>query len=266
MESHRESHRAPHHAGHLDFGPIVHTNAAPGDPSVVVVCEHASCRIPEGLGDMGLGQDALRSHIAWDPGALPVARAIARQLSAALVYGGVSRLVYDCNRPPEARDAMPAKSEDFTIPANADLSEPARMARIEGVYEPFCAALTDLLARYRGTLELMVTVHSFTPVYRGQQRIVELGLLHGKDARFALEMMKSAPDLPLITRLNEPYSAADGVAHTLDHHAMPHGLLNVMIEIRNDLIETPEQQQAMADCLAPWISRTLRGMRGMRAK
>lgn len=258
-----ESHDSLTPAGHPDFGTVVHTLEPANDPSVIVVCEHASRRIPEQLGDMGLSQSALSSHIAWDPGALPVAQAIARQMSAALIYGGVSRLVYDCNRPPEASDAMPARSEDIAIPSNSRLSEIERENRVAEVYTPFCTELGGMLERYGDTLELMVTIHSFTPVYRGQNRSVELGLLHGEDDRFALEMMEAkASNLSLKTQLNEPYSAADGVAHTLDFHAAPRGLLNVMIEIRNDLIQTPEQQQAMADALVPWLGRTLNAIQG----
>ncbi len=258
-----ESHKTSPSAVHPDFGPVVHIDEAPSDPRVIVVCEHASRRIPDWLGDMGLSTAELSSHIAWDPGALPVAQALAGQLKGALVHGEVSRLVYDCNRPPEAHDAMPVRSEDTAIPANVALSAQARQERVDGIYTPFCHGLADVLTRHASTLELMVTVHSFTPIYRGKRREVELGLLHGKDARFAKEMLASAPsELPLITRLNEPYSAADGVAHTLDHHALPNGLLNVMIEIRNDLIQTSEQQQAIADCLAPWIGQTLTALRG----
>ncbi|KIC43123.1 N-formylglutamate amidohydrolase [Ruegeria sp. ANG-R] len=258
-----ESHDSLTSAGHPDFGTVVHTLEPTDAPSVIVVCEHASRRIPDALRDMGLSQSALCSHIAWDPGALPVAQAVADQMSAALVFGGVSRLVYDCNRPPEASDAMPARSEDIVIPGNADLSEMERETRVAEVYTPFCSELRGMLDRFSDTLELMVTIHSFTPVYRGQSRSVELGVLHGEDDRFALEMMETAaPNLMLTTRLNEPYSAADGVAHTLDFHAAPRGLLNVMIEIRNDLIQTPEQQQAMADALVPWIGRTLDAIRG----
>lgn len=242
----------------LDFGEVVHTDLADGPYSVVLVCEHASNRIPDALGDMGLSADALQSHIAWDPGALAVAKLMAERLSAPLVHGGVSRLVYDCNRPPEAAGAMPLRSEDYLIPANADMSDDERHSRIEGIYEPFAAALSNLIAENRTGLELMVTVHSFTPVYHGQQRDVELGVLHGKDDRFAQAMMATVPaDPPFVTRLNEPYSAADGVAHTLDAQALPTGLPNVMIEIRNDLIKSPSQQQAMADCLVSWIARTL---------
>lgn len=246
----------------LVYGPVVHISKPEGAPSVFVVCEHASNRVPEFLGDMGLSQKARQSHIAWDPGALPVAQALSQHLSATLIQGGISRLVYDCNRPPEAADAMPSSSEDIAIPANANLTTAQRAERVTHVYRPFEAALSNEIARYQDTLQLMVTIHSFTPVYRGQHRTVELGLLHGTDDRFAQAMMASAPEsLSFETRLNEPYSAADGVAHTLDVQAVPNGLLNVMIEIRNDLIQTPSQRQAMADLLAPWIAQTLSDLR-----
>lgn len=84
----------------------------------VFVCEHASNRLPSRLGDLGLDSDALNSHIAWDPGALAVARIMAKNLNSVLIHQRFSRLVYDCNRPPEALDAMPSVSEIYTIPGN----------------------------------------------------------------------------------------------------------------------------------------------------
>jgi predicted N-formylglutamate amidohydrolase len=231
---------------------------ADGAPKVVLVCEHASNRIPAFLGDMGLSAEARESHIAWDPGALAVAKRMSVQMDAPLVHGGVSRLVYDCNRPPEAPGAMPSRSEDIDIPANARMTPDEHQARIDRVYQPFREALSKLIRQHRATLELMVTVHSFTPVYLGKRRQVELGILHGVDDRFAAAMMAhKAVENPYVTMLNQPYSAADGVAHTLDVQALPNGLLNVMIEVRNDLIRTPAQQAAVADCLVPWIEHTL---------
>ncbi len=161
---------------------------------------------------------------------------------------------------------MPSKSEHYIIPANVDLSPEERLRRVESIYVPFTQTLSGLVGKHRDSLALMVTIHSFTPTYLGQKREVELGLLHGHDDRFALAMMKEAPsELQFDTRLNEPYSAKDGVAHTLDTQALPNGLLNVMIEIRNDLIRTPEQQSTMAECLVPWIDRTLAGLREREA-
>ncbi|MEX0283574.1 MAG: N-formylglutamate amidohydrolase [Paracoccaceae bacterium] len=246
-------------ATYVDFGDVVDVTPAIGAPQVVVVCEHSSNRMPAGLDDLGLSGDALTSHVAWDPGALGVAQGLAGHLNAVLVSGGVSRLVYDCNRPPEADSAVPARSEVHDIPGNRSLSKAARAERVSGVYEPFRKTLAEQINRHRASLGLMVTVHSFTPVYNGQPREVEIGLLHGRDTRFCRAMLANTPDdIGHNVRLNEPYAAVDGVAHTLDEHGAANDLQNVMIEIRNDLIQRPEQQAGMAILLADWISNTRR--------
>lgn len=244
----------------LDYGPAVHLLPGSHDGSgsqVIVVCEHASNRIPEGLNDLGLSQEALQSHIAWDPGALEVARLMASQTGATLVYGGVSRLVYDCNRPPDAPSAMVVRSEDQEIPGNAALTQAERDARTSQIYRPFHDQLAERVRALRPVLALMVTIHSFTPVYKGKKRAVDIGILHGKDPSFAKAMLEKAPvGGDFIIQLNEPYSAADGVAHTLDIHGAVNGLANVMIEIRNDLIATEADQARMAHLLVQWICRT----------
>lgn len=240
----------------IDFGEVVHIRRAAEAPTALVICEHASRRIPAGMGTMGLGEDALTSHIAWDPGASPVADRVAALMGAGLIEGGVSRLVYDCNRPPEADSAIPEQSEVFAIPANQRLDERERALRIDGVYEPFRQAVAAEIARHRASLNLLITIHSFTPVYAGRARDVEIGLLHGQDATFAQTMLRASPRTLYDVRLNEPYAAADGVAHTLDLHGAANGLASVMIEIRNDLIATEATQHAMAEHLANWIEAT----------
>lgn len=232
--------------------------SAPANAEVLFVCEHASNFIPDAFDDLGLTPAQKVSHIAWDPGALGVAQALATRLHAPLVAGGQSRLIYDLNRPPSAPSAIPEQSEIHDIPGNQNLSQADRQSRVSQVYAPFYAALVEILTERRAHLKLMVTVHSFTPVFKGTARAVELGILHGKDSTFAQAMMAQMPDdCPFKVELNQPYSAIDGVAHTLDEHGHKNDLLNVMLEIRNDLIETPVQQQEWGDLLAPWLLRTL---------
>ncbi|MGY3438926.1 MULTISPECIES: N-formylglutamate amidohydrolase [unclassified Marinovum] len=240
------------------FGSVVQVADAPPGADVIVVCEHAANAIPASLSGLGISRETGESHVAWDPGALGVAKGLAQHLSAPLVYGCVSRLVYDCNRPPEAADAIPERSEVHEIPGNSGLSPDARTARITEVYAPFRDVLAHEIASRTGALALMVTVHSFTPVYRGVSREVEIGLLHGRDAAIAKTMLAATPpDMPFRVRLNEPYSAADGVAHTLDVHGAANNLPSVMLEIRSDLISTAADQNAMAARLAPWLRQTL---------
>lgn len=226
----------------------------------VFVCEHASNALPEGMGDLGLTAEELRAHIAWDPGALPLARGLAQRLSGTLVAARLSRLVYDCNRPPDAPSAMPVQSEHYRIPGNEGLAPEARAARARAVYLPFHEAVRREIVRRLalGIAPVLVTVHSFTPVWFGRPRAVELGVIHDADARLAEAVaLEARARSSLVTALNEPYSAADGVTHTLRLQALPYGIPNVMLELRNDLIADPAAADRMAGTLAPVLAAAL---------
>lgn len=232
-------------------------NAA-GHAPLILVCEHASSFIPAALDGLGLKPEDRLSHAAWDIGARAVAMRLSQMLDAPLVASRVSRLVYDCNRPPEAPDSIPAKSELIVAPANADLDDDARLARVRDVYEPFRSLLADTIATHHADAPALVTIHSFTPVYYGVRRDVELGLLHDADDRLARAMFALAPECTVLrTALNEPYGPADGVTHTLKEHALPAGLLNVMIEIRNDFVGDAPGANRIAEVLRAMIERGL---------
>ncbi|MDE0588518.1 N-formylglutamate amidohydrolase [Halocynthiibacter sp. C4] len=231
----------------IDGDPVTVLNAGGTSPALIV-CEHASCFIPGEFDGLGLAKAARESHAAWDPGALNVASRMAERLNARLVASGISRLVYDCNRPPEAPSAMPAKSELIEVPGNVGLSQADRAKRTDAFYEPFRKTLADEVRK--GT-KAIITIHSFTPVYHGALREVELGILHDVDTRIADAMLAHAPDhTTLNTQRNAPYGPDDGVTHTLKLHGVENGIANVMIEIRNDLLKTEADQMKIADSLA----------------
>lgn len=231
---------------------------------LVLVCEHASNAFPEPWGALGLDGAAQRAHIAWDPGALGLARGLAARLGACLVHAPVSRLIHDLNRAPDSPGAMPARSETYEVPGNAAITPQDRAARAAAVYSPFHNSLAALIAQRiaLGLRPVVVTVHSFTPVWHGKPRAVELGVIHDDtrpgDDRLAREVLVAAWAMTgLQSELNAPYSAADGVTHLLRCHAVPYGLPHAMLEIRNDLIDTSEAEAAMADQLAPVLTRAL---------
>ena len=231
-----------------------------GRGEVLLVCEHASRRLPKRYGTLGLSEDALASHIAWDPGALAIARRMSKRLDATLIFQRFSRLVYDCNRPPESPAAMRDVSEIFRIPGNENLSAAEKALRTASLYLPFQGAIREEIAtrQAKGIETVLVTVHSFTPVYFGRQRAVEIGILHDRDSRLADAMLEAAGDAgPYRVERNEPYGPADGVTHTLELHALPGGLLNVMIEIRNDLIADETGQGAAADFLGDLLRKSI---------
>jgi predicted N-formylglutamate amidohydrolase len=221
-----------------------------GQGNVLILCEHASNHIPDRYCGLGLGPDEQQGHIAWDPGALAISKILSSALDAPLVASKISRLVYDCNRPPAAASAIPAKSEIFEIPGNVGLSPTARQERVTTAYQPFldsvAAVLAPRLAKNHPTA--VVTIHSFTPIYFGKPRAVEIGLLHDKDRRLA-DAMLANQQLLQFRRLerNQPYGPEDGVTHSLQIHAIDHGLANVMIEVRNDLLKTDAAVAVVAE-------------------
>lgn len=224
-----------------------------GCSDFVLVCEHASSHIPARYGGLGLSEDTATSHAAWDPGAYGVARNLSQILDAPLVASTVSRLVYDCNRPPESPTAIREVSERHDIPGNRNLTPAQRAERVATVYRPFETALSQLLDS-RNTA-ILVTLHSFTPVFHGETRKVQLGILHDEDSTLADEMLERASaHTALRTERNAPYGPEDGVTHTLKHHAQPRGWLNVMLEIRNDMIATPLQQNLVARDIAALLT------------
>ena len=239
------------------FAPVIENASATG--RLVVVCEHASNLIPPAWGDLGLSAAQRQSHVAWDPGALGLARGLAQRLQAVLVHATVSRLVYDLNRAPDRPGAMPVRSEVHDIPGNAALPAPERLRRTQSVYLPFHTALHALIAGRiaLGLRPVLLTVHSFTPVYFGKPRAVQFGVIHDADPQLAHAIAGAAGRTGLSTDLNAPYSAADDVTHTLRLHATPYGLPNAMLEVRNDLIAGPAAESAMADLLAPVINMGL---------
>lgn len=241
-------------------GPVQVYNPTGVSP-VLLVCEHASNYMPAEYSNLGLDADARLSHVAWDPGAMAVATRLSKLMGSTLVAGCVSRLIYDCNRPPEAEAAMPTRSELFDIPGNSDIGAAERARRIAEVYEPFRDTLAATVAAQQSD-SILVTIHSFTPVYMGMTRSVELGILHDSDSRMAdamLDLSKKHTDLNV--QRNSPYGAEDGVTHTLKLHGVENGLLNVMLEIRNDLIATADQQEGVAKMLAELLGEAVANVR-----
>jgi predicted N-formylglutamate amidohydrolase len=227
-----------------------------GRSPILLVCEHASNHLPARYGTLGLGPAELESHIAWDPGALGVARALSGLLDAPLVHAGVSRLVLDLNRDPAAPDSIWTLSERTLIPGNQDLDPEERAYRVREVYHAFHDAVDRIIEPRvaAGQTRAVVSIHSFTPVYRDVPRPWQIGLIFDRDERLAQSVAAGLDrDPSLIVGMNEPYSPADRVFHTLERHAERRGLAPLMIEIRNDLIRTQDGQVSWANRLAPLL-------------
>jgi predicted N-formylglutamate amidohydrolase len=223
-----------------------------GDGAYVFTCDHASNVLPPEYGTLGLPESDLSRHIAWDPGALPVAQQLAAALDAPLIETCISRLVLDCNRPLDAPDLIPAVSETTVIPGNRDLSSSERERRIAQCWRPFHQAVEAVIEQRlkRGQETRLVSIHSFTPTYKDIVRPWQIGVIHDEDTRLSEPMAAALGDIEGLTLgLNEPYAPEDRVYFTLEQHARRRGLPCAMIEIRNDEIRDDTGQRTWAERL-----------------
>ncbi len=202
---------------------------------------------------LGLPSAELGRHIAWDIGALAVARHLSAALDAPLVAQNYSRLVIDCNRDPAVESSIPPISEHSQIPGNEHLSTAAREQRRLEIFEPYHARIRALLdARAaQGKPTILLAQHSMTPVFKSSQRDMHVAVLYNRDRRFAalmLELLRQEPDLNVAD--NEPYFVSDATDYTVPRHAEARGLPHVELEIRQDLIAEQRGQDAWGERLA----------------
>ena len=224
-----------------------------GGSDFFLTADHAGRAIPRRLGDLGVPASEWERHIACDIGVAAVTERLSQALDAAAVLQNYSRLVIDCNRRPEWESSIPIVSEDTAIPGNRGISPAGRESRRREIFEPYHGRIAELLdgRRAAGRRTVLVAMHSFTPVFRGERRQVEIGVLYNRDPRLAavmLDLLRAEGDLAVGD--NAPYAITDSSDYTVPVHGEARGLLHVEVEIRQDLIDRAAGQEAWAARLA----------------
>jgi predicted N-formylglutamate amidohydrolase len=212
------------------------------------------------LGDLGLAAADRLTHVAWDIGTATLARRLARILDAPLVLSGYSRLVVDCNRPLEVAAAFCTRSEDIDVPGNLALSNAAKAARAAAFYWPYHDAIHELVeARMEGNIApVMISIHSFTPVYLARARPWHIGVHYRLDRRLAaLALAALRADATLTVGDNEPYPVALDEDYTIPVHAELRGLPYVLFEVRQDLLHAAPDIDAWAERLGSLLAAAL---------
>ncbi len=230
---------------------------------VLLVCDHASNRVPPELDRLGISAELLATHIGWDIGAAALSKAVGEALQVPLVQASTSRLVVDCNRRLDDPSAFPVNSDGVIIPGNQALTELVRAARAEKFYWPYHHAIRDQLRQLEKLVAApaVIAVHSFTPALDGTVRPWHISALWDKDSRIAKPFMRYLRACEgWIIGDNEPYSGRHPADFTLDHHAEAEGLPHLGIEVRQDLIVDAEGVRRMArllvDALKPILQNT----------
>lgn len=240
-----------------------------GHPDLIFVCDHASKAIPAPYGTLGLSKELLETHIAYDIGAAAVTRAMAGAFNAPAILGTASRLLIDLNRGADDPTLVMKLSDGAIIPGNAMVDRAETDARIAKFYRPYHDAIEAHIAdaRGRGIMPVIISLHSFTPEWKGRKRPWQVGILYShKDTRLSGAMMQALrrdPDLTVGD--NQPYSG-ELEGDCMAQHALAHGLAHVLIEVRQDLIATPESAASWATRLIPVLQASLVALAGATSK
>lgn len=219
---------------------------------VIILCEHASNHVPEAYAKLGLSDEDLQKHIAWDIGAEKVTRKMCEMMGVSAVLSPVSRLLIDKNREPDHQTLVPPVSDDIVIPANRDLTAKAIAARKQAYYDPFHGACDELIEAHleEGIVPIIVGMHSFTPVMNDEDRPWQIGFLWNKDPRLAQAMIGLIErETDLTVGDNQPYSGKD-LYYTMQRHGAERGLPQTTIEIRQDLLADEKMVLQWAALLA----------------
>jgi predicted N-formylglutamate amidohydrolase len=222
------------------------------ESGILILCDHASNAVPPDLGDLGLPESEFGRHIAYDIGAAAVTRSLARRLGAPAILTRFSRLIIDPNRGRDDPTLVMRLSDGAVVPGNAKVDDAEVQRRIARFYDPYDDAIADAIhkAMAAGHPPVVVTVHSFTPVWRGRPRPWHVGILWDADDRFARPLLEGLEaEGGLVVGDNEPYDGALA-GDTVDRHATIRGLANALIEIRQDLIAAEEGAEEWAERFA----------------
>ncbi len=238
----------------------VNTLNLDGKSPIFLVCEHAGNRIPGKLGDLGLKAADRERHIAWDIGADGLSKRLSSLLDAPLITQTYSRLVCDCNRSTQAESFIPSLSEETPIPGNEGVSAEEILARTDEIYWPLHRRIEQEIDRRlaSGKPVVFISVHSFTPVFLGEERPMHLGLLYARDPRLATlvgSVLREQDDLKVVD--NEPYALDYDRDYTVPVHGERRGIPSLEFEVRQDLIAKPDGQNIWAERLADALERSV---------
>ena len=245
--------------------------AMPGTRAdLLLLADHASNRLPAGYpAALGLDPAQFERHIAFDIGIDGLARHMAALTGAPLVMSRFSRLLIDPNRGEDDPTLIMRLSDGAIVPANARVDGAERARRIETCWRPYDRAVGDAIAALTlagGAPPVIMSLHSFTPSWRGVPRPWEVGVLYDADDRVARRLIDALGADPALTvGDNEPYSGALG-GDMMNRQAHVRGLPHALIEVRQDLIGAEDGQREWAGRLAPILEAIARDpdMRAVR--
>jgi predicted N-formylglutamate amidohydrolase len=231
-----------------------------GPAPIVIICDHASNRVPAAYGDLGLPRAELERHIAWDIGAAAISELLSRRFGAPAILSQVTRLLIDCNRNLEDPDLAPAFADGTEVPANRSLSRAEREKRWRTYHQPYHQAVTDIIERKlaSGCQPVVLSIHSMTPAMRGIARPWQIAVCWADDRRLSAPMLDALRARPgIAVGDNQPYLLDLNEDYSVPFHAMRRGLKHLQIEFRQDEVAEAAGQRRWADLFGDCLEEVL---------
>ena len=226
-----------------------------GDPAgggpFVFTCEHASNDLPEGRASER-DREWLAEHWGWDIGAADLTRALARRTGSCAVLSRFTRLLCDPNRRPDEASFVVESIDGEPVSFNRGVDASERRRRRRLYFDPYHDAI-DRTLRARRAVDArfrLCAVHSFTPVFLGRSRPMEVGVLFDAHDLYAWRLEGALAEEGFETALNAPYSGMDGLIYSAQRHGRAHELVYLELEVRQDLIDTPDRAERVAERIA----------------
>ncbi len=243
-----------------DRGGQVRFERLPGLPGsrIILSCEHASNALPEPWSWPAADSRLVEDHWAWDPGAEALTRALSARLGAPALLARATRLLVDLNRPLDSPTLFRDRADGLPVGLNVTVDERERLRRVSEWYEPYHRAFATMVAEHPEA-SLLVSVHTFTPVYEGTARDVEIGVLWDLDEAFAQRVLSALGASGHNVQGNEPYSGASGMMYSVQHQATEYGRIAVEFEVRQDLLRSAAGVQQVSELLAGVLADSLAG-------
>ncbi|MBB4006696.1 N-formylglutamate amidohydrolase [Allorhizobium taibaishanense] len=230
-----------------------------GDTSrgLVLLADHAMNRLPPDYGRLGLPDSAFERHIAYDIGVEGLTRHLAARLGVPAAMTCFSRLLIDPNRGEDDPTLIMKISDGAIVPGNHPITAEQWQHRIETFHRPYHQAVSQLLADVAaesGKAPLVLSLHSYTPAWKGVPRPWHAAVLWDTDHRAVyplIEALRAPGDI--LVGDNEPYDGALK-GDTMYRHCMITGMPHALLEVRQDLIGDEAGILAWADRLEPIFS------------
>ena len=229
----------------------------PSKVKLLIVADHASNHIPKNYNNLGLTKKEILTHKAYDPGVGDLAINLSKKLNSQLVLGQYSRLLIDCNRDVDDPTLISVISDRKLILGNTKITKQERVNRINKIYIPYHENIKKKILEKK--INVIVSLHSFNPIFKGKKRFLKFGILSNQDRRLSNLLISELKKNKIIVGDNEPYKGSL-IGDTLYKHALKRGIHHSLIEIRNDLLSNVKKIDQVSNLLYRVINKSIKSL------